>query len=58
LILILILALALAQTIMSKPQIYFDHEKLIAYQWSIQFVAWSNKLLEEVPAKLAVSDQP
>ena len=39
----------------SKP--VFDHEKLIAYQRSIQFVAWSSQLLEAVPPKLAVSDQ-
>jgi four helix bundle protein len=36
---------------------YFDHEKLIAYQRSIQFVAWASPLLESLPAKLAVSDQ-
>jgi four helix bundle protein len=39
----------------SKPA--FDHEKLIAYQRSIQFVAWSSQLLEKLPAKLAVCDQ-
>jgi four helix bundle protein len=35
----------------------FDHERLIAYQRSIQFVAWASQLLESLPAKLAVSDQ-
>jgi four helix bundle protein len=35
----------------------FDHEKLIAYQRSIQFVAWASHLLENLPAKLAVCDQ-
>jgi four helix bundle protein len=35
----------------------FDHEKLIAYQRGIQFVAWSSPLLEKLPTKLAVSDQ-
>jgi len=39
----------------TKP--LFDHEKLIAYQRSIQFVAWSSPLLEKLPSKLAVSDQ-
>ena len=42
---------------MNIPHLYFDHERLIAYQRSIQFVAWASKLLEDVPAKLAVSDQ-
>ena len=36
---------------------HFDHENLIAYQRSIQFVAWSSQLLEKLPAKLAVCDQ-
>jgi len=36
---------------------HFDHENLIAYQRSIQFVAWSGQLLEKLPAKLAVCDQ-
>jgi four helix bundle protein len=39
----------------TKP--LFDHEKLIAYQRGIQFVAWSSPLLEKLPTKLAVSDQ-
>jgi hypothetical protein len=34
---------------MNTTKIYFDHEKLIAYQRSIQFVAWSSPLLEELP---------
>jgi four helix bundle protein len=38
-------------------RIYFDHEKLIAYQRSIQFVAWAGPLLEGLPVKLAVCDQ-
>jgi len=42
---------------MHARRIYFDHEKLIAYQRSIQFVAWSSQLLEKLPSKLAVSDQ-
>ena len=36
---------------------HFDHENLIAYQRSIQFVAWASQLLEKLPAKLAVCDQ-
>jgi len=39
-----------------KPS-FFDHEKLVAYQRSIQFVAWSTDLLENIPAKLSVCDQ-
>jgi len=39
-----------------KPP-FFDHEKLVAYQRSIEFVAWSTDLLENIPAKLSVCDQ-
>ena len=42
---------------MNHSKTYFDHEKLIAYQRSIEFVAWASQLLEEMPAKLAVFDQ-
>jgi four helix bundle protein len=42
---------------MSHSTRYFDHEKLIAYQRSIEFVAWAGQLLEEMPARLAVCDQ-
>lgn len=42
---------------MNCSKIYFDHEKLIAYQRSIEFVAWASQLLEEMPSKLAVFDQ-
>ena len=42
---------------MNPTNPHFDHEKLIAYQRSIQFVAWSSQLLEKLPAKLAVCDQ-
>jgi four helix bundle protein len=42
---------------MNPTKIYFDHEKLIAYQRSIQFVAWSSQLLDKLPPRLAVSDQ-
>jgi four helix bundle protein len=42
---------------MHNTKIYFDHEKLIAYQRSIQFIAWASPLLEGLPAKLAVADQ-
>jgi len=42
---------------MNHTTIYFDHEKLLAYQRSIQFVAWASQLLEPLPAKLAVADQ-
>ena len=36
---------------------HFDHEKLIAYQRSLQFVAWASQLMETLPARLAVRDQ-
>jgi four helix bundle protein len=42
---------------MNATRTYFDHEKLIAYQRSIQFVAWSNAVLEKLSPKLAVADQ-
>ncbi len=42
---------------MQPPNSHFDHEKLIAYQRSIQFVVWASQLLEKLPARLAVSDQ-
>ena len=56
--LLLLLSILLLFTAPMHPtKIYFDHEKLIAYQRSIQFVAWSSQLLETLPSKLAVSDQ-
>jgi hypothetical protein len=42
---------------MSVSKVYFDREQLLAYQRSIQFVAWSSQLLEKIPTKLAVCDQ-
>ena len=42
---------------MNTARISFDHEKLIAYQRSVQFVAWASQMLEQVPPKLAVCDQ-
>ena len=53
----LALALALTQGTMNRSQIYFDHEKLVAYQRSFAFVAWASQLVEELPARLAVADQ-
>jgi hypothetical protein len=38
-------ALALIRSRMNTPQIYFDHEELVACQRSIQFVAWANQIL-------------
>jgi len=55
--LLLLLILLLLSFPMNNPNPHFDHEKLIAYQRSIQFVAWSSQLLEKLPAKLAVCDQ-
>ena len=42
---------------MNSSSSMFDHEKLIAYQRSIQFAAWASELLEQLPGKLAVADQ-
>ena len=42
---------------MNTARTYFDHERLIAYLRSIQFVAWSSPLLEKLPSRLAVADQ-
>ena len=36
---------------------YFDHEKLLAYQRSIEFVAWSSGLVESLAQKPPVCDQ-
>jgi four helix bundle protein len=41
----------------NTPAPCFDHEKLLAYQRGIQFVAWATEVLEDVPQKLAVHDQ-
>lgn len=42
---------------MNHSKVYFDHEKLIAYQRSIEFIAWASQLLEDIPVKMAVFDQ-
>src|SRR5947209_16028657 len=42
---------------MNSTPFYFDHEKLIVYQRSIQFVSWCTELLEHLPVKLSVCDQ-
>jgi len=39
----------------TKP--LFDHEKLIAYHRSLQFIVWCSPLMEKLPPKLAVADQ-
>src|SRR4051812_45439515 len=38
-------------------KIHFHHEKLKVYQTSISFIAWATPLLEQLPKRLAVSDQ-
>ena len=57
LLLLMLLLLLLRQDAINTAKIYFDHEKLIAYQRRIQFVCWASRLLEHLPAKLAVADQ-
>ena len=51
------LAPALIRTGMNTSKACFDHEKLVAFQRSIQFIAWANQALQNVPRKLAVHDQ-
>jgi four helix bundle protein len=38
-------------------EIYFDHEKLRVYQESIEFVSWTQDVLDGVPKRIAVVDQ-
>jgi four helix bundle protein len=57
LFLLLFLLLLFNQLGMNTTKALFDHEKLFAYQRSIQFVAWSSAWLGKLPAKLAVADQ-
>jgi four helix bundle protein len=38
-------------------KIYFDHERLQAYQSSLQFVRWSESVLEKLPKPAAVYSQ-
>ena len=35
----------------------FSHEKLVVYQKSIEFVAWTQPLIESLPAKISARDQ-
>ena len=35
----------------------FSHEKLHVYQQAIQFVAWTQPILEELPGKVSARDQ-
>jgi four helix bundle protein len=35
----------------------FDHEKLIVYQRSLEFIEWDTLLLEELPKSLAAQNQ-
>jgi len=53
----LLLIMLLLGACMNTTKIYFDHEKLVAYQRSIQFVAWASQFLERLSTKLAVHDQ-
>jgi hypothetical protein len=55
--LLLLLLLLKIRSRMNKPQIYFDREKLVAYQRSVQFFVWANQILENVSSKLDVPVQ-
>ena len=57
LLLMLMLLLFSFSIIRMKTDSVFDHERLIAYQRSIQFVAWSSPLLDKRRTKFAVFDQ-
>jgi len=35
----------------------FDHEKLHVYQMALQFVAWSEEIIQRLPKSLAATDQ-
>jgi four helix bundle protein len=39
-----------------KMNIYFDHEKLEAYQQSIAFCAWAGDLINEITARASAKD--
>ena len=42
---------------LEKDMKYFDHEKLVVYAKSIEFVGWLTDILREVPKSLSVWDQ-
>ncbi|MFZ1292153.1 MAG: four helix bundle protein [Melioribacteraceae bacterium] len=42
---------------MVEKTIYFDHEKLIVYQKSLEFLKWLNVVLSKVEKRYAVYDQ-
>ena len=42
--------------ILAKVEPQFDHEKLKAYQASLQFVTWATDLLSKLEAKAAVRE--
>ena len=35
----------------------FDHEKLDAYRYAVEFAAWAGEIIEKLPAKLSVRNQ-
>lgn len=39
----------------TKP--IFDHEKLLAYQFALEFASWIGQILERLPAKISARDQ-
>lgn len=38
-------------------EIYFDHEKLIVYQKSLEFLEWINSVLDNIKSKGSIIDQ-
>ena len=36
---------------------YFDHEKLDAYRFALEFTAWTTDIIERLPTKVAARDQ-
>ena len=53
------LILFLFLIILLKPQSdpMFSHEKLVVYQRSIEFVAWTQPVIESLPGKVSARDQ-
>ena len=41
----------------ANSQMRFSHEKLNVYQKAIEFVSWTQELIESLPSKVSVRDQ-
>jgi four helix bundle protein len=54
LLLVIVIAIAYAPRMANA---HFDHEKLRVYQDALRFAAFADRVLAEIPAKLAARDQ-